>query len=96
MTQPVSRLAPSGLAIAGQAALLAAALAALPAPAQADEAKAAKTVNCYGVNSCKGTSDCATARNSCQGQNACKGKGFKAETRAQCLADGGSLTEARR
>jgi len=93
MTKPVSRFAPTALALAGQAALVAAALAALPAPALADDAKMAKAVHCYGINTCKGTSDCATAKNSCKGQNTCKGQGFKAESKDQCLADGGSLTE---
>ena len=92
MTNSVSRFAPSVLAIASQAALLAVALAALPASA---EAKSAKAVHCYGINTCKGTSDCATAKNSCKGQNNCKGMGFKAESKDQCKADGGSLTEAK-
>jgi len=90
MTNSVTRFAPSVLAIASQAALLAVALAALPVTA---EAKSAKTVHCYGVNTCKGTSDCSTAKNSCKGQNTCKGMGFKAESKGQCMADGGSLTE---
>lgn len=92
MTNSVSRFAPSVLAIASQAALLAVALAALPATAQA---KSAKAVHCYGINTCKGTSDCATAKNSCKGQNSCKGMGFKAESKDQCMTDGGSLTEAK-
>jgi uncharacterized membrane protein len=95
MTKPVSRFAPAALALASQAALVAAALAALPAPALADEAKAGKVVHCYGINTCKGTSDCATARNSCKGQNTCKGQGFKAESKDKCMADGGSLTETK-
>ena len=93
MTKPVSRYAPNALMLASQAALVAAALAALPAPAMADQTPAAKAVHCYGINSCKGTSDCATAKNSCKGQTSCKGQGFKAESKDQCMADGGSLTE---
>jgi hypothetical protein len=89
MTIPVSRLAPTALALAGQAALIAAAVASLPAPALAD---AAKAVPCYGINGCKGQSDCATAKNACKGQNSCKGQGFKSEAKDKCLADGGSLT----
>ena len=88
MTKSVSTV----LSIASQAALLAATLAVLPAPAMA-AAKSAKAVHCYGINTCKGTSDCATAKNSCKGQNTCKGTGFKAESKDQCMADGGSLTE---
>lgn len=49
--------------------------------------------HCYGINTCKGTSDCATAANSCKGQNECKGTGFKAITKSSCAAQGGSLTE---
>jgi uncharacterized membrane protein len=92
MSQPQTRSPASSIMLASQAALLGLALAALPVAAQADEAKPAKVVHCYGINSCKGTSDCATAKNSCKGQNSCKGMGFKAETKDQCTADGGSLT----
>lgn len=91
MTMSVSRFAPA-LSIASQAALLAASLAIAPV-AHAEAAKTAKVVHCYGINTCKGTSDCATAHNSCKGQNTCKGTGFKAESKDQCMADGGSLTE---
>jgi len=61
-------------------------------------------VKCYGVNSCKGTSDCkteasscksasgcSTAGNSCKGANACKGKGYKKVAASKCLADGGTI-----
>ncbi|WP_353230939.1 hypothetical protein [Novosphingobium sp.] len=95
MTMTISRFTPNMLSIAGQAALLAATLAVLPAPAMAQATKAAEAVHCYGINTCKGTSDCATAHNSCKGQNTCKGQGFKAESKEQCMADGGSLTEAK-
>lgn len=66
---------------------LAAAAAALfstaPITAHAgDEAK----VKCEGVNACKGTSACGTAKNSCAGQNACKGQGYLNLTRAECDA----------
>ncbi|MBC2669785.1 hypothetical protein ACFOON_13475 [Novosphingobium piscinae] len=81
----------TGLALAANAALVAAAFAALPAPALAAKAKG-EVVHCYGVNTCKGTSDCATASNSCKGQNTCKGQGFKALSEKQCKAEGGSLT----
>jgi hypothetical protein len=54
---------------------LAAATAALFAGAIAPVAHAeeAAGVKCEGINSCKGTSKCATATTSCSGQNACKG-----------------------
>ncbi len=84
--------AKSGIALAANAALLAVALAAAPSPVLAKKA-AAEVVHCYGVNTCKGTSDCATATNACKGQNTCKGVGFKALTTKDCAAQGGSLTE---
>ncbi|MBB4613011.1 BufA2 family periplasmic bufferin-type metallophore [Novosphingobium taihuense] len=82
----------TSFALAANAAIVAAAIAALPAPVLAAKAKA-EVVHCYGVNTCKGTSDCATASNQCKGQNSCKGQGFKALTEKQCAAQGGSLTE---
>jgi uncharacterized membrane protein len=57
----------------------------------AAQAKAA-SVHCYGVNACKGQSDCKSGTHDCKGQNDCKGQGFKAESAKQCKADGGSLT----
>ena len=92
MTNSVSRFAPSVLAIASQAALLAVALAALPASA---EAKSAKAVHCYGINSCKGQGSCKTAENACKGQNVCKGHGFLATTAAECSAKGGKVIDAK-
>lgn len=49
------------------------------------------TVHCYGVNSCKGTADCATAEHACKGMNACKGHGFKAMKAGECLTKGGTI-----
>lgn len=49
------------------------------------------TVHCYGVHSCKGNADCATAENACKGQNACKGHGFKAMKAGECLSKGGTI-----
>ncbi len=63
------------------------------APAVAKDTKDAKVVHCYGVNSCKGTSDCKTMQHECKGQNSCKGHGFKELTADACTAQGGSLTE---
>ena len=62
-------------------------------PAAAKDAKGDKLVHCYGVNSCKGTSDCKTAKHDCRGQNTCKGVGFKELTAEACAQQGGSLTE---
>ena len=41
------------------------------------KSKTAERVHCYGINACKGKSDCHTAKNSCSGKNACKGQGWK-------------------
>ena len=83
--------AKSGVSIAASAALFA--LAAITPSAPAFAAQHAAQVHCYGVNSCKGTSDCKTAHNSCKGMNDCKGHGFKTMTEKQCTTAGGSLTE---
>lgn len=66
----------------------------VPSTAFARKADDAKLVHCYGVNSCKGSSDCKTAKNDCRGQNDCKGHGFKELTAQACKARGGRLTEA--
>ena len=87
-----NRLAALIAASATAVALSSAAIAADPAP-HAKRIGADDTVKCYGVNSCKGTSDCKTASNECKGQNGCKGQGFKAMTVKACKAAGGSLTE---
>ncbi|MBX7494989.1 hypothetical protein K3172_03850 [Qipengyuania sp. 6B39] len=52
---------------------------------------AGDTVHCYGIHSCKGQADCATAENECKGQNECKGHGFKAMKAGDCLAKGGTI-----
>ena len=57
----------------------------------AGEAPAVKAqVHCLGVNSCKGTSGCATANNACKGQNSCKGQGWLAMSKAECAEKGGT------
>ena len=70
----------SGAAIASMAALLFGSTTI--APALADEAK----IRCEGVNSCKGTSACATAHNTCAGRNSCRGQGFLELSKADCDA----------
>lgn len=50
-------------------------------------------VHCYGVNSCKGNTDCKTTANSCKGQNSCKGHGFKAVTAKECLTKDGVISD---
>ncbi len=64
-------------------------------PSVAADTKSDKLVHCYGVNSCKGTSDCKTAKHDCRGQNTCKGVGFKELTAEACKTQGGSLTESK-
>jgi hypothetical protein len=49
-------------------------------------ASAADKIKCEGVNSCKGHSDCKTARSDCAGKNSCKGKGFVMMTPDECKA----------
>lgn len=70
----------STVALATAAALLFSGLA--MQTASAEEA----TVQCAGVNSCKGQSACKTASNACKGQNSCKGQGFLELTKAKCDA----------
>jgi len=78
----------SGTALAIAAVSLA--LAGAAAPAAAATAK----VHCFGVNSCKGKSDCMTPKNSCKGMNSCKGEGwiFK-ESAEACTAAGGKVID---
>lgn len=78
--------------LAAAAALAAIAVSAAGTPAFADGAKA-KAVACYGVNSCKGQSDCKSGNHDCKGMNTCKGQGFKDMTEKACKDAGGSLTE---
>lgn len=74
---------------AAAAALIALSGATIAAPAIA---KDAKTVHCYGVNSCKGESDCKSGNHDCKGMNDCKGQGFKELSKKSCVAMGGTLT----
>ena len=75
----------SGVALAAAAAAM---FATAPmSGAIADE----KTGKCYNVNSCKGTSACATATTGCAGQNSCAGKGWVKRTKAECEDAGGKF-----
>ncbi|TFW28213.1 BufA2 family periplasmic bufferin-type metallophore [Duganella callida] len=58
--------------------------------------KAEPLGRCYGINTCKGTSLCATAKNDCKGLNSCKGEGVLVRTKSACLAEGGTLTEPKK
>ena len=81
----------TGLSFATSAALIAISAAAPTAPAFAKHAGAA-AVHCYGVNTCKGQSDCKTAHNDCKGQNSCKGQGWVGKkSEAECKAAGGTV-----
>ena len=48
-------------------------------------------VQCAGVNSCKGKSECSTAKNGCSGKNACKGQGWMSLSEKQCTEKGGKV-----
>jgi uncharacterized membrane protein len=82
----------STLSFAAAAAVMALANLA-STPALAKDTKGDTLVHCYGVNSCKGTSDCKTMKHECKGQNTCKGHGFKELTTDACKTQGGSTTE---
>lgn len=75
----------SGIALATAAAGLFA--LATPSVGTAGEAK----VQCYGVNSCKGHSACASANNACKGQNSCKGQGWIELSKKDCEDLGGRV-----
>jgi hypothetical protein len=59
--------------------------------ANADQSGGAVQVRCSGINSCKGQSFCATAKNACAGQNACKGQGWLKVSREECLSERGHV-----
>ncbi len=55
-------------------------------------AKAAKSVHCFGINTCKGQGSCKSAKNACKGQNSCKGQGWLPEKSAKaCTKMGGKV-----
>ena len=72
----------TGIALAAAAAAM---FAGAPMTAMADSA----TVNCMGVNACKGNSSCKTANSACKGQNSCKGTGFVQMSAEACKQIGG-------
>jgi uncharacterized membrane protein len=85
----------SRASIAGAAALIALAGASLSTPSFAAEKAKEEPARCYGINTCKGTSACATAKNECKGQNKCKGEGVLLKTPTECKSLGGTLSEAK-
>lgn len=72
-------------------AALAAAAVSLALAGGAPPAKAASTakIHCFGVNSCKGKSDCHTPKNACKGMNSCKGQGWVLQESAKACEDAG-------
>lgn len=81
----------SGVAIAAAAAAFFAA-GSLMAPAV--HAAEGAPVHCAGVNSCKGSGECKTAKNECKGMNACKGQGWVTKASAkECTDAGGKVVK---
>lgn len=64
-----------------------------PAGATGPAVAAGDKVHCYGLNSCKGKSDCKTIISSCKAKNSCEGKGFKAVTAKDCFKKGGIISD---
>lgn len=69
-----------------------------PAPAPTKKAPAkkhvkAEKVHCFGINSCKGKSECAVeGKSGCSGKNACKGQGWVTLSSAKkCKAKKGTV-----
>jgi hypothetical protein len=85
----------SGAGIATAAAMIAlstiAQAADTVAPFKGKSIHSKDEVHCFGVNACKGQSDCETATSGCKTQNACKGKGWKAVAAAKCFAKKGFI-----
>jgi len=60
--------------------------------------KAAKTekVHCFGINSCKGQSECAVeGKSGCAGKNSCKGEGWVSLSSKDCKAKKGTVMGAK-
>jgi hypothetical protein len=79
----------SAIAMASAAAALFAVGASVATSAQAADNM---SVKCAGLNSCKGHSDCKTAKNECKGMNSCKGQGWNMKASAKdCTSAGGTV-----
>ena len=85
----------TGIALATAAAALFATGAMMSTTVQAADMSAADmSVHCTGVNACKGTSECKTAKNDCKGHNSCKGQGWVTKDSAKdCEAAGGKVAK---
>lgn len=73
----------------GTALAVAAVAIALAGTAPPAEAATTGRVQCLGVNSCKGKSDCHTPKNACKGNNSCKGQGWLYQESAKACEDAG-------
>ena len=83
----------SRLTLASAAVLFAFTNGAMMASAYAADQGTQAAAPCYGVNSCKGQSDCKSASHACKGQNSCKGQGFKDLSAQQCSEQHGSTSQ---
>lgn len=92
MSDDTISLSRRGALIAAGAAVLV--LAGCATNGGATGAASMAQVQCAGVNSCKGTSDCKTAENACKGQNKCKGHGVLSMSADECRAQGGQIAAA--
>lgn len=84
----------SGAAVASAAAFLAMSAlstAAIAADTQQKSISASDQVECYGINACKGQSECKSGDHACKGLNQCKGHGFKTVAAKECLAQDGKI-----
>ena len=61
------------------------------APGQALAGSEGDKVKCWGVNACKGKSDCKTPEGNCKGTNSCKGHGYVEMSRETCEQIGGEI-----
>jgi len=78
----------TGLSIAAAAAALFASAGFSTAVQAADDGM----VKCSGINSCKGSSECKTAKSECKGHNSCKGQGWVSKaSAAECTKAGGKV-----
>ncbi|MGZ3788546.1 MAG: BufA2 family periplasmic bufferin-type metallophore [Bacteriovorax sp.] len=62
-------------------------------PAPTKEAKAVEG-QCFGINTCKGTSACHSDQNACATRNSCKGKGWLKTSEKACKDKKGTFKKA--
>lgn len=57
-------------------------------------ADAGNSVRCFGINDCKGKSECSVdASHACAGKNDCKGKGWIKVATDKCTGEGAKVLE---